>query len=135
MQAAGPMGLQFNLSEATPTNSNEIFSYYTTNSNGSPTPLECTWVGKTPASYSFTVTNPPAKGPTNFMAYMWLIPNPNGHIQALDNPNAVQLAVISDGHGGAKAVLGYYVNGSGSVQQNLQTLFTSGVICSIPNAP
>jgi hypothetical protein len=142
LENAGPPGLQFNTSEATPTNSSEIVSYYTTNSIGSPIPIESSWVGKTPASYSFTIAKPPALGPSNFMAFVWLIPNPNGHIQALDNPNAVQLALISDGNGSAKAVLGYLVNGTSSVQQNLATLFTSpvtsgigGVMCSIPSAP
>ena len=135
LEKAGSAGLQFNTSEATPTNSNEIVSYYATNSSGTSVPIECTWVGKGAASYSFTVATPPASGPSNFMAYVWLIPNWNGHIQALDNPNAVQLALISDGHSNAKAVLGYYVNSSGTVQDNLQTLVTSGVLCSIASAP
>jgi len=131
---SGPVGLQFNTSEATPTNSNEIVTYYSTNS-GSPQQIDATWVGKTPAAYSFTVATPPAQGPTNFLAYAWLIPNWNGHIQALDNSDALQLALVSDGQGNAKAVLGYYVGSAGNVQENLQALFTSGVICTIPSAP
>ena len=148
MNPAGPVGLQINQSEATPTNTCEIVSYYETNNAvGGNVAIDAKWLGQTPASYSFTIAQPPAKGPTNFMAFVWLIPglNPgaNGHILALDNANAVQLALISDGNGGAKAVLGYYVNNSGgNFYANAQTLFTSpavggvgGVICSIPSAP
>ncbi|MBI3853646.1 MAG: hypothetical protein HY298_25660 [Verrucomicrobia bacterium] len=135
IENAGPAGVQFNLSEGTPTNSNEIVTYYTTNSGGAPVAIDATWVGKTPASYSFTIAKPPANGPTNFTAYTWLIPNPNGHIQALDNPNAVQLAIISDGQGGAKAVLGYFVNSGGTLYDNINTIFTTGVIATLSNAP
>lgn len=135
LEPSGPAGLQFCTSEATATNSNEIVTYYTTNSFGSSVPIECAWVSKTPASYSYTIAQGPKPGPTNFMAYAWLVPSWNGHIQALDNPDAIQLALISDGHGGAKAILGYYVNSGSSVQENLQKLLTTGVICTIPSAP
>ncbi|MBI3853650.1 MAG: hypothetical protein HY298_25685 [Verrucomicrobia bacterium] len=135
LENAGPDGLQLNTSEATPANFNEIVSYYTTNSGGAPVPIECAWVGKAPASYAITIAKPPAHGPSNFMAYVWLIPNWNGHIIALDNPTVLQLAIISDGRGGAKAVLGYYANSGNNAQANLDTLFTTGVMATLSNAP
>lgn len=134
MEGAGTRGVEFNLAEATPTNSNSIVTYFTTNAAGSPVSIDATWVGKTPAAYTFTIAKPPAPGPTNFMAFAWLIPLPNGHIQALDNPNALQLAIISDGQGGARARLGYFVGSGGNLNENINTIFTTGEIAVIPSA-
>ncbi len=123
---AGPMGLQLNGAAGTTNHYNEIVS--------NPT-KECSWVGSTPdapASYSFTITNPPARAATNFIAYAWLIASPNGFISAeLSNPNVVRLGLQADGNGSALATLGYKVNDP----YDTTAFLTSGFMCGITNVP
>jgi hypothetical protein len=124
---SGPAGLQLNAAAGTTNHYNQLIS--------SPA-FECSWVGSAtpdfPATYSFTVTNSPAMGATNFLTYIWLIPNPNGFISAeISNPNVVRLRLSSDGHGAALATLGYKINGT-----NDTSMFSgSGFLCGITNAP
>ena len=124
---AGPVGLQLIAGAGTTNHYNEIET---------APGIECSWVGyatpSSPATYSFTVTNPPALGATNFLAYAWLIANPNGFIAAENwNPNMVRLALQSDGNGAAIATLGYKID-----DPNGTTMFLgSGFLCGITNAP
>ena len=123
---AGPMGLQFNAAAGTTNHYNEIVSNPTN---------ECSWVGSTsdsPAIYSFSITNPPARGATNFTAYAWLIASPNGFISAeLSNPNVVRLGLQADGNGGALALLGYKANDP----YDTSAFFGSGFLCGLTNVP
>jgi len=123
----GPVGLQFNAAAGTTNHYNSI---------STPATFECSWVGSatpdSPATYSFTVTNPPARGVSNFVAYAWLIASPNGFVSAeLSNPNVVRLRLRSDGNGGAEATLGYKVNDPYDT-----TMYSNaGFLCGITNAP
>src|SRR6185503_6258134 len=98
--------------------------------------FEWSWVGNAtptiPALYSFTITNPPARGATNFVAYAWLIASPNGFISGENsNPNVVRLELQSDGNSAALATLGYKVN----APYDTAMFSGSGFLCGITNAP
>lgn len=127
LQKSGPAGLQINAAAGTSNHFNQIVS--------APA-FECSWVGSAtpdyPATYSFTITNAPAPGATNFLAYVWLIANPNGFVSAeISNPDVVRLRLQSDGQGAAFATLGYKVNST-----NDTSMFSgSGFLCGITNAP
>jgi hypothetical protein len=71
-------------------------------------------------------------GATNFLAYLWLIANPNGFVSSeISNPNVVRLRVESDGHGGSIATLAYKVNGTNDTSM----FYGSGFLCGITNVP
>ena len=127
IEGAGPAGLQLNAGAGTTNQYNEI-----TTLPG----FECSWVGSattnTPAIYSFTVTNPPASGSTDFTAYAWLIASPNGFISAeISNPNVVRLGIESTGDGSAGATLGYKVNDP----DDTSMYSAAGFLCGITNVP
>lgn len=127
LDKAGPVGLQFNAGAGTSRQYNEIESV---------PEIECSWVGNAtpaaPAVYSFTISNPPASGSTNFTAFVWLVANPNGFISAeVSNPNVVRLAIQSDGSPFANASLGYKINESNSTSK----FSGAGFLCGLTNVP
>jgi hypothetical protein len=127
---AGPVGLQFNAGAGTASHHNGITT--------APW-FEGSWVGAAtpdfPATYSFTVTNPPALGATGFLAYAWWIANPISYsteaYSGVANSNVVRLWLESDGNGAVTATLGYKANAS----NDLTNFFGNGFLCGITGAP
>lgn len=105
---AGPAGLQFIAGAGTAGHYNGITT--------APW-VESSWVGG-PASYSFTITNPPSRDANGFRAHVWLVANPAAYsteeFSGAANPNVVRLGIESDGQGGAIANLAYRANGAGN---------------------
>ncbi|MBM3841496.1 MAG: hypothetical protein FJ398_26830 [Verrucomicrobia bacterium] len=134
LAASGAPGLQFNASAG-------LAKHY----NGITTApwIEASWIGSAPATYSFTITNPPAGGSTGFQAYLWLVAKPLDALNqntptgystdeygGINNSNVVRFTLEFDGRSGATATLGYRAN-----SPDPAAFSGRGFLCGLTGAP